>query len=271
MGYFQGLAAAPTQQQNTPAIPNAPTGVVSGSTTAQGQPQAYGSFSMAQAPNAVLNNINAYNGGQFGTIARAGNEQQGLNNYLQQSQQYGQQPGVYQPWAFQDKAAGGYGSNGYDVGNMFGVGGGQASQIQAGSNYAFGQDPRQIMQSQYYRNPYTGEIERTGQAQSVDNPYRGQYDMGMQMANHYSSLKGMGLGNEAYQNNLNTLGNDYYGSITSGFGQGQFDTSNFNKSATMSFVNPYNGASAGVLGSGPDYMGVRSRAPSNNQPNYMGG
>lgn len=271
MGYFRGLAAAPDQQQAAPSIPNAPTGVVSGGGMQGPSNATNGTFGLSQAPNAVLNNINAYNGGQYGTMARAGNEQQGLNNYLQQAQQHGQDPGVYTPWAFQDKAAGGYGSNGYDVGNLYGVGGvGGPGQIQAGSNYTFGQNGGQIMQSQYFRNPYTGQIENTGAAQSFANPYAMQYGMNKKAASIAQTAGG--LGNQQQRQGLidstNSMSSDYYNNVNSNIGQGQFDTRNFDQSMTM---NPIHYGKLGMWEHGPDYMGVQqnNRQPYSG-PNYMG-
>jgi hypothetical protein len=252
MPYINGLNYG--QQQygalSSPNIglPSGPTqSLPSGAPMSGGQQANMNQGGLPAMPPDVAANIAAYNPYSMRTGMGDMLQDKGISNYRSAQNQHGggQYAGQnWVPWALQANSAGGYGGIGNQVGDLFIN---PMSQIQAGSQYSFGAKPSQIMASQYQRDPMTGNIIGMGAAQQVDNPLALQYQMGMGVAGHLATMKGMGLGSDEYLKNLSGLGNDYYGAVSKQFGQGQFDTSNFDPMAKNAFYNVYANQKAGTL------------------------
>ncbi len=276
MAYFQGFSPTSEQGNTTPDVAKASgIGVMGGSNPVPtaNTPQA----GQMSAPNAVLQNIQNY-AGSGGTLMGNANMNSGLRNYNAMSQAYNPGGmGQWSPWALNAQSAGGGGFDSISAGNLFN---GRANPLAAGSNYSFGDNAKQIMQSQYYRNPYTGDVQNTGAAQQVKNPYGEMYDMNNITRRYIQQQlgKGVGMGDNPYAP-YNQGVEDYYKSVMGGFGNSPFDTQNFNKGMISNGYNapmnkpmlspnaPHNAQNQQLVNNGT-YGGWGGPAP---QPNYMGG
>lgn len=277
MAYINGLNYQPQQYgaMSAPSISVAGQAPgVSGSPTQQNTniPAA----GVSQVPESVSQNIATHNPFSMMTAMGQSNQSTAIGNYQNMQRANGGQQG-WTPWALQNQAAGGYGGIGSQIGDLFLH---PMRSIQAGSNYAFGANGSQVMQSQYYRDPITGAIQSTGQAQAVNNPYAAQYDMNNVTGRYINQQlgKGVGMGSNPWQK-VNDAANSYYGDITKNFGAGQFDTQNFNRNQAvgnfnqakqmLSYNAPHNSENQRLVDSGA--YGGWAPAPQRQQPNYMGG
>lgn len=257
MGYLSGAGQVQYSPQDAQAdVPSTSTGIVSGGASQAAAPS---NMTATQMPNEVQQNINQYNTAASGTMGSGINQQQGMNNYYQQMQQYSPGQQSYTPWALQQASAGGMGLSGYNAGNLFGVGGSaMAGNIQAGHNLI--NNTNGFSYSDIQRNPYTGAVA----SYSNQHDYNFGSPMDKMFFNNNSTMDGNGNLNMNYGSV-----DAYLNRITDPLAQKWNDLSQDRFSVTNGSFDPQKAQQQMILNSMPNNKNYNFKQNSNASDPYI--